>query len=106
MKQKGDDYKLTAVKYYLNNKDTMDNICKIFDCKKSSLHRWIQQYKTHKNLGRKPRKAISYKVTKDQVKTALFEHYWKTMCNINQQKFCVSKIYIISSNKQFKTNSV
>ena len=34
MKQKGDDYKLTAVEYYLNNEDTMDNICKIFDCKK------------------------------------------------------------------------
>ena len=25
MKQKGDDYKITAVKYYLNNNDTMDN---------------------------------------------------------------------------------
>ena len=24
MKQKGDDYKITAVKYYLNNNDTMD----------------------------------------------------------------------------------
>ena len=25
MKQKGDDYKLTAVNYYMNNDDTMDN---------------------------------------------------------------------------------
>ena len=24
MKQKGDDYKLTAIKYYLNNNDNMD----------------------------------------------------------------------------------
>ena len=31
MKQKGGDYKLTVVKYYLNNDDTMDNTCKIFD---------------------------------------------------------------------------
>ena len=30
MKQKGDDYKLTSVKYYLNNDDTMDNTCNIF----------------------------------------------------------------------------
>jgi len=71
MKQKGDDYKVTAVKYYLNNEETMDNTCKIFDCKKPSLHRWIHQYKTQKKLGRKPRRAISYKIKKDQVKTAL-----------------------------------
>jgi transposase len=71
MKQKGDDYKITAVKYYLDNNDTMDNTCKIFNCKKPSLHRWIQIYKTRKNLQRKSRKSISYKVKKEQVKTAL-----------------------------------
>jgi transposase len=71
MKQKGDDYKITAVKYYLNNNDTMDNTCKIFNCKKPSLHRWIQVYKTKKNLQRKPRKSMSYKVKKEQVKTAV-----------------------------------
>ena len=49
MKQKGDDYKITAVKYYLDNNDTMDNTCKIFNCKKPSLHRWLQIYKTKKN---------------------------------------------------------
>jgi len=71
MKQKGGDYKISAVKYYLNNNDTMDNTCKIFNCKKPSLHRWIQIYKTKKNLQRKARTAISYKVKKEQVKTAL-----------------------------------
>ena len=59
------------MKYYLNNENTMDNTCKIFNCKKPSLYRWIQKYKTHKNLGRKSRKAVSYKINKDQVKTAL-----------------------------------
>jgi transposase-like protein len=71
MKQKDDDYKLTAVNYYVNNDDTMDNTCKIFNCKKPSLHRWIKQYKTQKNIIRKPRRAISYKIKKEQVKTAL-----------------------------------
>ena len=71
MKQKGDDYKISAVKYYLNNNDTMENTCKIFNCKKLSFHRWIQIYKTKKNLQRKPRMAFSYKVRKEQVKTAL-----------------------------------
>jgi len=42
MKQKGDDYKITAVKYYLNNNDTMDNTCKIFNCK---THHYIDGYK-------------------------------------------------------------
>ena len=31
MKHKSPDYKLSAVKYYLNNDDTMDNTCKIFN---------------------------------------------------------------------------
>jgi transposase-like protein len=75
MKQKGHDYKITAVKYYLNNNDTMDNTCKIFNCKKPSLHRWLQIYKTKKNLQRKLRKSISYKVKKEQVKTYIFVIY-------------------------------
>ena len=70
MNQKGDDYKLTSIKYYLNNNDTMDNTCKIFDLlkqRKPSLHRWIKQYKTQKNIIRKPRSAISYKITNSHI---------------------------------------
>ncbi len=63
MKHKSVDYKLSAVKYYLNHKNEYDNICKIIDCKKFSLKRWIQRYKTSKNLTRKNRKSISYKIT-------------------------------------------
>jgi transposase-like protein len=48
MKHKSDDYKISAVKYYLKNKDNIRKTCKIFDCSKSSLHRWIQTYKTYK----------------------------------------------------------
>lgn len=68
MKQKGDDYKLTAVKYYLNNEDTMDNTCKIFDCKKSSLKRWIHQYKTQKKLDRNPEEQFLTKSIKTKSK--------------------------------------
>lgn len=71
MKHKGIDYKLTAVKYYFNNNDSMDDTCKIFDCKKSSLNRWIHKYKDTKDLTRQNRKPISYKITKPQVNTAL-----------------------------------
>ena len=71
MKHKSPDYKLSAVNYYLNHEVGYDNTCKIFDCKKSSLKRWIHKYKTSKNFTRKNRKPISYKITKPQVNTAL-----------------------------------
>jgi len=71
MKHKSPDYKLSAVNYYLNNEDGYDNTCKIFDCKKSSLKRWIQTYDITKTLTRKNRNPISYKVKKEQVTTAL-----------------------------------
>lgn len=71
MKHKGYDYKISAVNYYLKNKDNIRKTCKIFDCNKSTLHRWIQIYKTNKNLTRKNRKPISYKINKEQVKSAV-----------------------------------
>lgn len=72
-KHKTEDYKISAVKYYLNNDkgDGYKKTCKIFDCKKSTLRDWIKLYNTSKNLTRRNRKPISYKITKPQVKTAL-----------------------------------
>ena len=61
MTHKSEDYKISAVKYYLKNKDNIRKTCKIFDCKKSTLQRWIQRYKTSKNITRINRKPISYK---------------------------------------------
>jgi transposase-like protein len=55
MTHKSEDYKISAVKYYLNNKDNIRKTCKIFDCNKSTLQRWIQRYKTSKNLTRERR---------------------------------------------------
>ncbi len=36
-KYKSEDYKITAVKYYLNNDVSLDNVCEIFDCRLSKL---------------------------------------------------------------------
>lgn len=63
MKQHTEDYKLSAVKYYLNNNDDLRNTCKIFDCKKTSLNRWVTQYKRHKHINRKTRKNHNLKIT-------------------------------------------
>ena len=37
--QHSEDYKISAVKYYINNKVSMDEVCLIFECKKTSLKR-------------------------------------------------------------------
>jgi transposase-like protein len=50
----------------------MKKVCKVFHCNKSTLNDWVHKYENnHKNLTRKNRPAISYKIKKDQVKTAL-----------------------------------
>ena len=43
-KHKTEDYKISAVKYYLNNDrgDGYKKTCKIFDCKKSTLRDWAE----------------------------------------------------------------
>lgn len=67
-KHKSEDYKLSAVKYYLNNQVSLDGVCKIFDCPKQSLYRWIERYEELEEIKRLSRKPISYKITKEQVK--------------------------------------
>lgn len=66
MKHKGIDYKTSAVQYYLNNNESMDKVCKIFNCKKTTLKVWVHNYQNNKNLTRRNRKPISYKVKKEQ----------------------------------------
>ena len=41
---KTEDYKLSAVKYYLKNDFSMKYVCDIFECKKQSLSRWVNRY--------------------------------------------------------------
>lgn len=49
MKHNGIDYKTYAVQYYLNNTESMDKVCKIFNCKKTTLKVWVHN---NKNLTR------------------------------------------------------
>ena len=71
MKHKTEDYKLSAVKYYLETPNSMDAVCDIFGCSKTSLYRWIEKYKSQHNITRNNRPAISYKITQKQVNDAL-----------------------------------
>ena len=48
-KHKSEDYKLNAIKYYLDNETTYNNTCDIFKCSERSLKRSVERY-TKENL--------------------------------------------------------
>ena len=70
-KHKSEDYKLSAVEYYLKNDISMENVCNIFGCKKQSLSRWIDRYLSENSIKRHNRISLSYKVKKKHVKYAI-----------------------------------
>ena len=70
-KHKSEDYKISAVKYYLNNDVSLDDVCEIFDCSKQSLYRRVKRYDELEEIKRLSRKPKSYKITKEQVKYAI-----------------------------------
>lgn len=72
-KHKSEDYKITAVKYYIKSNKTQEEVCKIFGCSVRSLMRWIERYHKEGSIKRHNRKPISYKITKEQVKYILDE---------------------------------
>ena len=71
-KHKSEDYKITAVKYYLENNTNYTKTCDIFKCSES-LKRWIERYEELEEIKRLNRKPVSYKITKEQVKYAIQE---------------------------------
>ena len=67
VKRHTEDYKLSAVKYALRT-DNMVETCDVFECKRPSLHRWIQTYKNTGSVVRKPgTRRTSYKITQSHL---------------------------------------
>ena len=71
-KHHSDDYKETAIKYYMNTNDSLRNTCVIFGCCHTSLTRWINQYEEKGNVKRKQRNNKSIKVL-PQIKLFILE---------------------------------
>ena len=65
--RKSNDYKITAVNYYLVEDKTQEEICKIFKCNPRSLMRWVERYKKDGNVDIHYRKPVAYKVKKEYV---------------------------------------
>tara|TARA_Y100000389_G_C17469440_1_gene528948 strand:+ start:4550 stop:4771 length:222 start_codon:yes stop_codon:yes gene_type:complete len=68
---KSNDYKLSAVQYYLVEDKTQQEVCKIFKCSPRSLMRWVKRYKNQGTVKNRYRKPIAYKVKKEYVKLLL-----------------------------------
>lgn len=49
-KHKSEDYKLTAVNYYLTENNNQIQTCKIFKCSRRSLMRWVNKYKQTRKI--------------------------------------------------------
>jgi transposase len=45
MTRKSNDYKLSAVNYYLVENKSQEEVCKIFNCNPRSVMRWVERYK-------------------------------------------------------------
>ena len=60
-----EDYKMTAVIYYLENENetTLRRVCDIFKCKFQSLYRWVEKYRDSGELKRKERYNKKLKIT-------------------------------------------
>jgi transposase len=56
LKHKSEDYKITAVKYCLENDTNYTKTCDIFKSSERSLKRWIQRYEELKEIKRINRK--------------------------------------------------
>jgi transposase-like protein len=65
IKHKSEDYKLSAVKYYLVGNATQDEVCDIFKCSRRSLMRWLDKYENDDEIKRNNRKSVAYKVKKN-----------------------------------------
>jgi hypothetical protein len=70
---KSEDYKVSAVNYYLNEDTTQELVCKIFKCSVRSLMRCVDRFQEEEEIKRHNRKPIAYKIQKDQVKFILAE---------------------------------
>ena len=73
MTHKSNDYKLSAVNYYLVEDKTQQEVCKIFKCSRRSLMRWVERYKKDGNVDIHYRKPVAYKVKKEYVDFLLQE---------------------------------
>ena len=61
-KHHSEDYKISAVKHYLEKTNNLTATCKEFDCSRISLGRWVDRYLLERSIKRHNRLPVSYKI--------------------------------------------
>ena len=85
------ELRFVAVRYYLRSDKSIAEVCDIFELKKSSLVRWIKQYR--ESVQKKGRKSLSYKVKQKHVKKALLLLKENEQITMKEQN-----IYVLNQN--------
>jgi len=70
---KSEDYKLSAVDYYLTEDKSQEKVCKTFKRPTRSLMRWVDKYKQDGEIKQYNRTPVAYKIGKNEVKYILEE---------------------------------
>jgi len=94
-KHKSEDYKLSAIEYYLVGDKSQLEVCKIFKCSPRSLMRWVEKYEKEGEIKRENRKPVAYKVHKEHVKFLLNE--------INKNKTITMNEFMLKLKENFNT---
>ena len=103
---KSDDYKTTAVKYYLVEDATQEEVCKIFQCTRRSLMRWVKQYKNQGNVERQNRTPIAYKVKRQHIQFVKDEIRKNKTITMEDLLFLLKRKYPSLSLSRFHLNRV
>jgi transposase-like protein len=103
---KSDDYKTTAVKYYLVEDATQEEVCKIFQCNRRSLMRWVKQYKNQGNVERQNRTPIAYKVKRQHIQFVKDEIRKNKTITMEDLLFLLKRKYPSLSLSRFHLNRV
>ena len=103
---KSEDYKTQAVKCYLVEDKTQNEVCKIFECSRRTLMRWVKQYKNKGNIERQNRTPTAYKVKKEHISFIKDEINKNKTITMEDLLFLLKKKYPSRSLSRFHLNRV
>lgn len=91
---KSEDFKISAVEYYLTSDKNQLEVCEIFNCSARSLMRWVAKYQNDNgSIQRYNRISKAYKVSREHVKFILKE--------LKQNKTITTEDLLIKLQRQF-----
>ena len=103
---KSEDYKERAVQYYLVEDKSQDEVCKIFECSRRSLMRWVNSFEKDGNVDIHYRKPTAYKEKKEHISFIKDEINKNKTITMEDLLFLLKKKYPSMSLSRFHLNRV